>query len=58
MVSYAELSIRYHTINSWNRSTSYADCIKLRQVDKPSDVDEETWWHMLDNVELNIIQLM
>jgi hypothetical protein len=50
MVSYAELSIRYHTINSWNRSTSYADCIKLRQVDKPSDVDEETWWHMLDNV--------
>jgi hypothetical protein len=48
MVSYAELSIRYHTINSWNRSTSYADCIKLRQVDKPSDVDEETWWHMLE----------
>jgi len=30
---------RYHTMNSWNRSTSYANCIKLHQVNKPSDID-------------------
>jgi len=38
---------RYNTMNSWNRSTSYANCIKLHHVDKPEDIDNETWWEML-----------
>ncbi len=38
---------RYHTMNSWNRSTSYANCIKLHQIDKPDDIDSDTWWEML-----------
>ena len=38
---------RYHTMNSWNRSTSYANCIKLHHVDKSSDIDDDTWWEML-----------
>jgi len=49
---------RYNTMNSWNRSTSYANCIKLHHVDKPKDIDNETWWEMLCNVELNITELM
>ena len=35
-------------MNSWNQSTSYANCIKLHQVDKPSGIDEDTWWQMLE----------
>ena len=38
---------RYNTMNSWNRSTSYANNIKLHNIDKPDDVDNNTWWEML-----------
>ncbi len=38
---------RYNTMNSWNRSTSYANCIKLHHVDKPKDIDDNTCWEML-----------
>ena len=38
---------RYHTMNSWNRSTSYANNIKLHQIDKPDDVDSDTWYDMI-----------
>ncbi|MCK4887445.1 MAG: hypothetical protein KAS96_08665 [Planctomycetes bacterium] len=38
---------RYNTMNSWNRSTSYANNIKLHNVDKPADIDNDTWWEML-----------
>ena len=47
MVPYAELSIRYHTMNSWNRSTSYANNIKLYNIDKPADIDSDSWLEML-----------
>jgi len=35
-------------MNSWNRSTSYGNCIKLHRVKKPPDIDEDTWWQMLE----------
>ena len=38
---------RYHTMHSWNRSTSYANSVKLHHVPKPSDIDEDSWWQML-----------
>ena len=38
---------RYNTMNSWNRSTSYANNIKLHNIDKPKDIDDNTWWEML-----------
>ena len=46
MIKYLRKHFRYHTMNSWNKSTSYANNIKLYNVDKPGDVDEETWWEM------------
>jgi len=48
LVAFLKGHFRYDTMNSWNRSTSYANCIKLHQVNKPSDIDEETWWQMLE----------
>ena len=48
LIAFMEGHFRYHTMNSWNRSTSYANCIKLHQIDKPSDIDEDTWWQMLE----------
>jgi len=47
MVKFLKNHSRYNTMNSWNKSTSYANNIKLYNIDKPDDVDEETWWEML-----------
>ena len=51
MKAFLKKHFRYHTINSWNRSTSYANCIKLHQVDKPSDIDNDTWWDVFQLLE-------
>ena len=58
MGKFLQKHFRYNTMNSWNRSTSYANNIKLHNVDKPDDVDSDTWWEILCNVELNITELM
>ena len=47
MVAYLKKHFRYNTMNSWNRSTSYANCIKLHHVDKPKDIDSDAWWEIL-----------
>ena len=51
MTTFLREHYRYHCMNSWNRSTSYANCIKLHHVGKPSDIDEDSWWQMLDVTE-------
>jgi len=38
MVAYLRDHFRYYTCNSWNRSSSYAACVKLHQV-MPNDLD-------------------
>jgi hypothetical protein len=47
MIAFLKNHFRYHTMNSWNRSTSYANNIKLYNIDKPADIDSDTWWGML-----------
>jgi len=47
MVKYLKNHFKYHTMNSWNKSISYANNIKLYKIDKPADVDEETFWEMI-----------
>ena len=47
MTAFLKKHFRYNTMNSWNRSTSYANCIKLYSTDKPDDVDNDTWREML-----------
>ena len=47
MTAFLSKHFRYHTMNSWNRSTSYGNCIKLHQIDKPDDINSDTWWEML-----------
>ena len=39
------------TMNSWNRSTSYANNIKLHNFDKPAGVNDDTWWGILEVTE-------
>lgn len=48
MISFLKRHLRYDTMNSWNRSTSYANNIKLHNFDKPSDIIDQSWWEMLD----------
>ena len=47
MAAFLKEHYRYNTMNSWNRSTSYANNIKLHQIDKPEDIDNDTLWEML-----------
>ena len=47
MIAFLKNHFRYHTMNSWNRSTSYANNIKLYNIDKPADIDSDTCWEML-----------
>ncbi len=47
MIKFLRKHFRYNTMNSWNRSTSYANNIKLHNVDKPKDIDNDTWWEIL-----------
>ena len=47
MVKFLKNHFRYTTMNSWNKSTSYANNIKLYNIDKPNYVDEETFWEMI-----------
>ena len=47
MIDFLKKHFRYNTMNSWNRSTSYANNIKLYNLDKPSDINEQTFWEML-----------
>ncbi|HBG27660.1 MAG: hypothetical protein A2Y10_10340 [Planctomycetes bacterium GWF2_41_51] len=48
MVKFIRNHFRYSTMNSWNRSTSYANNIKLYNIDKPQDVDNNTWYDMMN----------
>ena len=58
MIAFLKKHFRYATMNPWNRSTSYANNIKLYNIEKPRDIDDDVWCEMLGNVELNITQLM
>ena len=51
MTAFLKKHFRYHTMNSWNRSTSYANCIKLHNINKPSNIDNDIWWEMFQIAE-------
>lgn len=53
-VKFLKNHFRYNTMNSWNRSTSYANNIKLHNIDKPDDIDSDIWWEMLSITEWHI----
>lgn len=46
MIAFLKQHFRYATMHSWNRATSYANCIKLHRLQKPRDVKDSTWWEM------------
>ena len=47
MIAFLKNHFRYHSMNSWNKSTSYANNIKLYNIDKPADIDSDNWLEML-----------
>ena len=51
MLAFLKKHFKYNTMNSWNRSTSYANNIKLHNIEKPDDINSETWWEMLGITE-------
>jgi hypothetical protein len=51
LTAFLKKHFKYNTMNSWNRSTSYANNIKLHRIDKPEDINSDTWWGMLEITE-------
>ena len=39
MIAFLKKHLRYDTMNSWNKSTTYANNIKLYKFDKPAEVN-------------------
>ena len=51
LTAFLKKHFRYHTMNSWNKSTSYANNIKIYNIDKPEDVDNDTLYDMIEITE-------
>jgi len=51
MTQYLENHFRYNTMNSWNRSTSYANCLKIHRLELPEKVMQKAW-DLLDCTEI------
>jgi len=47
MIAFLEGHFRYHTMNSWNRATSYANCVKIHRLDLTREQMDKAW-AMLD----------
>ena len=43
MVSFLKNHFRYNTMNSWNRSTSYANCLKINSLGLQSDIVDKLY---------------
>ena len=51
MIAFLEGHFRYHTMNSWNRATSYANCVKIHRLDLTREQMDKAW-AMLDMEEV------
>jgi len=43
MTAFLAGHFRYHTMNSWNRATSYANCIKITRLDLSREQMDKAW---------------
>lgn len=51
MISYLESHLKYSTMNSWNRTQSYANNIKIYNLGLPKDLEDKFYIATSDNVE-------
>jgi len=51
MIAFLEGHNRYDTMNSWNRATSYANCVKVHRLDLTREQMDKAW-AMLDMEEV------
>lgn len=51
MVAFLDGHFRYDTMNSWNRATSYANCVKIHRLDLSREQMDRAW-AMLDMAEV------
>ena len=51
MVSFLQNHYRYWTMNPWNRSTSYANNVKLYNLALPENIQEKAWDYTSGSLE-------
>lgn len=52
MVKFLKEHFRYSTMNTWNRSTSYANCVKIHRMDLPEKIMERAWDYISGELEV------
>lgn len=58
MIDFLENHFRYWTMNSWNRSSSYANNVKIYNVNLPEEVADKAWDYACGSIECSEIDYM
>lgn len=54
MIRFLTEHFRYDTMNSWNRSTSYANNVKLYNLQLPKEIEDKAWDFVCNDVESDL----
>lgn len=52
MIDFLKEHLTYNTMNSWNRSTSYANNVKIYNLDLDEDIEEKLYKYVYEEVEI------
>ena len=58
MIDFLENHFRYWTMNSWNRSSSYANNVKIYNINLPEEVSDKVWDYACGSIECSEIDYM
>lgn len=53
MITFLKNHFRYATMNSWNQSTSYANDVKLYNLDLPKDLENKAYDVICDEIDMS-----
>lgn len=58
MVDFLKNHFRYWTMNSWNRSSSYANNVKIYNLELPNDIQDKAWDYVCGSLECSDIDFL
>lgn len=58
MIDFLRNHFRYYTMNSWNRSTSYANNVKIYNLSLPSDIENKAYALCMSEIHNNPVPFM
>lgn len=58
MIEFLENHFRYWTMNSWNRSSSYANNVKIYNLNLPEEIRDRAWDYVCGSLECDEIDYL